>query len=314
MSAGEGHGSKAIVAALAANVGIALLKLGAFLVTGSGAMLAESIHSAADSGNQCLLLLGARKARRAADETHQFGYGRERFFWAFVVALVLFVVGALVSVIDGVEKLLNPHELESAVVAIGVLLGAILLEGMSFRTAVREARPLKGDSSWWRFIRLAKNPELPVVLLEDTAALIGLVIALAAVASAEITGNANYDAYGTLAIGALLAVVAAILAVENRSLLLGESASPDMQRRIEAALAAPDDVRRVIHLRTEHLGPDEVLVAAKLEFSPDLSIRRLADVVDEVEATVRAAVPEVGPIYVEPDVTRSRVAGHEAAG
>ena len=309
-----GHGSRAIIAALAANVGIAMMKLVAFFVTGSGAMLAESIHSAADSGNQCLLLLGARKARREADETHQFGYGRERFFWAFVVALVLFVVGALVSVIDGVEKLLNPHDLDSAAVAIGVLLGAIVLEGFSFRTAVRESRPLKGDGSWWKFIRLAKNPELPVVLLEDTAALIGLVIALCAVALAEITGNANFDAYGTLAIGALLAVVAVILAVENRSLLLGESASPEMQRRIADALESSDDVRGVIHLRTEHLGPDDVLVAAKVEFSPELSIRQLADVVDQVEAAVRAAVPEVGPIYIEPDITREAVSGHEAAG
>jgi cation diffusion facilitator family transporter len=313
MSAEGAHGSKAIIAALAANIGIALLKLGAFLVTGSGAMLAEAIHSAADSGNQGLLLLGGRKARRAADAEHQFGYGRERFFWAFVVALVLFVVGALVSVIDGIEKLLNPHELDSAVVAVGVLLGAIVLESLSFRTAMREARPVKGDASWWRFIRVAKNPELPVVLLEDTAALIGLVLALGAVSAAEITGNANFDAYGTLAIGGLLAIVAVILAVETRSLLLGASATPAVQRRIVAALEAADEVHGVIHLRTEHLGPDEVLVAAKLEFAPDLSIRELADVVDRAEAAVRAAVPEVGPIYLEPDIVRTG-SGHEAAG
>jgi len=298
------HGTRAIVAALAANLGIAVLKLGAFAVTGSGAMLAEAIHSAADSGNQGLLLLGARKARRPPDESHQFGYGRERYFWAFVVALVLFVVGALVSVIDGVEKLLNPHTIDSAIVAIVVLLGAVGLEGFSFRTAVREARPLKGEATWWQYIRRAKNPELPVVLLEDTAALIGLVIALTAVGAAEVTGNSSFDAYGTLAIGALLAVVAGILAVENRSLLLGESAAPDVQRRIAAALEDSSEVCSLIHLRTEHLGPDEVLVAAKLEFSPDLTIRDLARVVDRVEAAVRAAVPEVGPIYLEPDVRR----------
>src|SRR4051812_20211052 len=212
-----GHESKrAVVAALAANLGIAVMKFGAFVITGSGAMLAEAIHSTADSGNQCLLLLGARKALRKPDESHQFGYGRERYFWAFVVALVLFVVGALVSIIDGIEKLLNPHELESPAVAIAVLLGAMVLEGFSFRTAVRESRPLKGDASWWRFIRLSKNPELPIVLLEDAAALVGLVLALLAVGATMATGNSNFDAYGTLCIGALLGVVAAILAVENR--------------------------------------------------------------------------------------------------
>ncbi|MGI8663196.1 MAG: cation diffusion facilitator family transporter [Acidimicrobiales bacterium] len=314
MTEGGEPKSKAIVAALGANLGIAVLKLGAFVVTGSGAMLAEAIHSAADSGNQCLLLLGARKARRAPDESHQFGYGRERFFWAFVVALVLFVVGSLVSVIDGVEKLLHPHSLESAGVAIAVLGGAMVLEGLSFRTALRESRPLKGDGSWWRFIRLAKNPELPIVLLEDAAALIGLVIALAAVVLTETTGNSAFDAMGTLAIGGLLAVVAAILAVENRSLLLGESASPAMQRAIAAVLERSNDVSRLIHLRTEHLGPDEVLVAAKLDFAPELSIRELADVIDQIEAALRTAVPEVGPIYIEPDIVRETTLGHEAAG
>jgi cation diffusion facilitator family transporter len=311
----EGHGSKrAVVAALAANLGIAVMKFGAFVITGSGAMLAEAIHSTADSGNQCLLLLGARKALRKPDESHQFGYGRERYFWAFVVALVLFVVGAIVSIIDGIEKLLNPHELESPSVAIAVLLGAMVLEGFSFRTAVRESRPLKGDATWWRFIRLSKNPELPIVLLEDSAALVGLVLALIAVGATMATGDSSYDAYGTLCIGVLLGIVAAILAVENRSLLLGESASPEMQRDIERAMEDSSDVCRVIHLRTEHLGPDEVLVAAKLEFAPDLSIRELADVVDVVEAAVRAAVPAVGPIYIEPDVLRVASSGHEAAG
>ena len=303
MAGGE-HGTKAIIAALAANLGIAVLKLGAFIVTGSGAMLAESIHSAADSGNQGLLLLGRRKAKRAPDEEHQFGYGRERYFWAFVVAVVLFVVGSVVSIIDRIEKLLHPHELDSVAVAIAVLVGAIGLESFSFRTAIREANPLRGDATWWQFIRRAKNPELPVVLLEDAAALIGLALALAAILAAYVTGNAKWDAVGTLGIGVLLAVVAVILAVEMRSLLLGESAAPDVQQRIRDAMLDHDQVRRVISLRTEHIGPEDVLVAAKLEFDGDLTIRQLADVVDRVEAAVRAAVPMAHTIYLEPDVFR----------
>jgi cation diffusion facilitator family transporter len=269
-------------------------------------MLAEAVHSVADSGNQGLLLVGRRKSRRAPDEEHPFGYGRERYFWAFVVALVLFVVGAIVSIIDGIDKLRNPHELDSIGIAIAILGGGILLESFSFRTAIREANPLRGDASWWRFIRTAKTAELPVVLLEDAAALIGLTMAVAALGMAEVTGNARWDAVGSLAIGVLLAIVAAILAVEMRSLLLGESASPDMRRKIEQAITSHPEVSRVIHLRTEHLAADEVLVAAKVEFKEDLTIRALADVIDDVERRLRAAVPEARVVYLEPDVMRSR--------
>jgi cation diffusion facilitator family transporter len=305
----EPHGTKAILAAFAANMGIAVMKFVAFIVTGSGAMLAEAVHSVADSGNQGLLLLGNRKSTKTPDEDHPFGYGRERFFWAFVVSMVLFSVGALFSIFDGIEKLRSPHELESPSIAIGVLLGAMVLEGFSFRTSIHEGRPLKGSSSWWRFIRLAKNPEIPILLLEDLAALVGLSLALLAVVLAEVTGNANFDAYGTLAIGGLLAVVAMILAVEMRSLLIGESASSEVQRRIIGAIEGADRVRRIIHMRTEHLGPEDVLVAAKVEFDPELTIRELADVIDRVEVHVRDAVPEARMIFIEPDVLRSGAAG-----
>lgn len=303
---GESHapGGKAVVAALAANVGIAVMKFVGFAFTGSGSMLAEAVHSVADTGNQLLLLLGGRRARRAPDERHPFGFGRERFFWAFIVALMLFSVGALFSIFDGVEKLVHPHELESPQWAIVILAGAMLLEAGSFRTAMREARPLKGNNSWWRFIRVAKNPELPVVLLEDTAALTGLSIALAAVVASAATGEAAFDAIGSLAIGGLLAVVAVVLAVEMRSLLLGEAASPDVQRMIIETVENDPRVRRLIHLRTEHLGPDEVLVAAKIDFDLDLSIRELAQVIDDIEAAVRQRVPEARVMYLEPDVTR----------
>ena len=303
--ASDGHGARAVVAAFFANLGIAVMKFIGFAFTGSGAMLAEAVHSTADTGNQLLLLLGGKKSQRSADEEHQFGYGRERFFWAFVVAVMLFSVGALFSIFDGIEKLQNAHELESAEWAIGILLGAIVLEGVSFRTGIREARKVKRNTSWWRFIRTAKNPELPVVLLEDLAALTGLAIALAAVVAADRTGDPKYDAIGSLAIGALLAVVAVVLAIEMRSLLLGEAAHPEVQARIADAIKSDERVVNLIHLRTEHLGPDELLVAAKVEFSPQLTLRELADVVDDVEIAVRRDVPEAVVIYLEPDVTRT---------
>lgn len=303
MAHDEGHG-KAVVAALLANLGIAVMKFVGFAFTGSGSMLAEAVHSVADTGNQILLLLGGRRAQRAPDEAHPFGFGRERFFWAFIVALMLFSVGALFSIGDGIEKLVHPHDLESPQWAIVILIGAMALETVSFRTAMREARPIKGSKSWWQFIRMAKNPELPVVLLEDTAALTGLSIALLAVIGAAVTDEAAFDAVGSLAIGALLGVVAVVLAIEMRSLLLGEAAAPEVQRSIVDAIERDERVRRLIHLRTEHLGPDEVLVAAKIDFDPDLSIRELAQVIDDIEAAVRHDVPEASVMYLEPDVTR----------
>jgi cation diffusion facilitator family transporter len=304
MSADE-HSTTAVVAAFFANLGIAIMKFIGFAFTGSGAMLAEAVHSVADTGNEGLLLLGGHKSKRMADVEHPFGYGRERYFWAFVVSVLLFSVGGLFSIFDGVEKLLNPHKLESIGWAIGILLGAMVLELFSFRTAIRSTRRVKGNVGWWRFIRTAKTPELPVVLLEDLAALIGLTIALAAVIASGVSGDTAYDAIGSLAIGALLVVIAAILAVEMRSLLLGESASPDVERRIIEAMEGGNNVCRVIHIRTEHLGPEELLVAAKVEFDGGLSTRALADVINEVEAAVREDVPEARVIYLEPDVVRS---------
>ena len=302
----EGHSSKAVLAAFFANLGIAVIKFVGFAFTGSGAMLAEAVHSVADTGNEFLLLVGGRRARRPATDAHQFGHGRERYFWAFIVALLLFSVGALFSVVDGIDKLRNPHELESPQWAIGILLVAVALESLSFRTAIGESRKVKGDVSWWRFIRIAKNPELPVVVLEDLAALIGLSIALVAVLAATVTDNSSYDAVGSLAIGALLGFVAVVLAIEMKSLLLGEAALPDMQQRIVDAIEASDHVQGLIHLRTEHLGPDELLVAAKIEFDASLTIRELADVIDDVEAAVRRDVPAARVMYLEPDVRRTK--------
>jgi cation diffusion facilitator family transporter len=300
-----GQGNKAIAAAFFANLGIAVAKFAGFLATSSSSMLAESIHSVADTGNQALLFLGGRRARREATPTHPFGYGRERYFWAFVVALVLFSLGSVFAVFEGIEKLIHPHELESTAWAIGILLFAIVLESFSFRTAIVESRPLKGDLSWWQFIRRAKFPELPVVLLEDCAALAGLVIALAAVSIATITDEAAWDGLGTLVIGLLLGVVAVILAVEMKSLLIGESASREDLDAIEDAINRSPLVAQIIHLRTEHLGPDDILVGAKLEFAGPMEQAELAKAIDAVEAEIRAAVPRATVIYLEPDLART---------
>ncbi len=309
MSAGGEQGNRAVVAALAANLGIAASKLVGFAITGSASMLAEAIHSAADSGNQGLLLLGGKRAQRSPDDHHPFGYGRERYFWAFVVALVLFSLGGAFAIVEGVDKVRHPHALDSAAVAVGILLVAIVLEGTSFRTAIVEANRTRGDASWWQYIRRAKNPELPVVLLEDFGALIGLVFALAGVGLAEATGNARWDGMGTLAIGVLLSCLAVVLAVEMKSLLLGESASDDVEQAIRAAIDADTEVERLIHLRTEHLGPEELLVGAKISFHGHLSMPELAAAIDRVEVGVRSAVPAARVIYIEPDVLRTSAKG-----
>jgi cation diffusion facilitator family transporter len=298
------HGTRAIIAAFLANLGIAIMKFVAYVFTGSGAMLAESIHSLADTGNQGLLLLGGRRARKAPTAEHPFGYGRERYFWAFVVSVVLFALGSLFSLFEGYEKLVHPHEVESAGWAIGVLLGAIVLEIFSFRTAIHESRPLKGDASWWKFIRRSKVPELPVVLLEDLGALVGLILALGAVGLTVITGDPVWDALGTVAIGLLLGAIAILLAIEMKGLLIGESASPEDLRRIETAITGQTTVTRLIHLRTQHIGPEELLVAAKIEFDRDLDMEGLAAAVNGVEQAVRADVPTARLMFLEPDIAR----------
>ncbi|MCY4629868.1 MAG: cation diffusion facilitator family transporter [bacterium] len=297
-------GTKSVVAALVANTGIAVAKFVGFFFTGSSSMLAEAIHSVADAGNQALLLLGVRRATKRPSAEHPFGYGRERYFWSFIVALVIFTLGAGFAVYEGIDKVRHPHDIRGVWWAVGILGTGILLEGLSFRTAIGEARPLRGDTTWWRFIRRSRSPELPVVLLEDLGALAGLVVALAAVVLADVTGNAVWDGIGTLCIGALLGVIAILLAVELKSLLIGEGALPEHRRHLlEAASAAPE-VRRVIHLRTQHLGPEELLVALKAEFDPALDVAGLAAAIDAAEARLRAAVPITQVIYVEPDLFR----------
>jgi cation diffusion facilitator family transporter len=298
-----GGGSKAIVAALSANAGIAAAKLVGFLVTGSSSMLAEAVHSAADTINQGLLLLGRRTSRRSATREHPFGFGRERYFYGFVVALLLFTLGAAFALYEGIHKIIDPHPLEAPLVAVVILLVAVGLEGYSFRTAIGESRALKGDASWWRFVRDAKVPELPVVLAEDSGALLGLVFALCGVGLALLTGNPIWDGIGTVAIGSLLGVIAMVLIVEMKSLLIGEGANPGLLAEIISELVH-DHVERVIHIRTQYLGPDELLVAAKIALVPELPLREVAKAIDDAEARVRARVPLAKLIYLEPDLDR----------
>jgi cation diffusion facilitator family transporter len=302
--------TKAVVAALLANTGIAVTKFLAFLLTGASSMLAEGIHSVADAGNQCLLLLGGRQARRRPTAEHPFGYGRERYIYAFLVSIVLFSVGGLFALYEAYHKAIEVHEgkpnelLEGRWwwVAIVVLVGAVVMEGLSFRTAIGETNKIREGASWWQFIRRAKSPELPVILLEDFAALIGLVFALLGVGLTRITGNGYFDVVGTAAIGLLLVTVAVVLATETKSLLLGESASPQAQARLCDRLLATPGIERVIHMRTLHLGPEELLVAVKIGVSRQATAADVAASIDAAERAMREAEPAAQVIYVEPDI------------
>ncbi len=301
----EGHGTKSIIAAFCANLGIAVAKFIGFLLTASGSLLAEAIHSLADTGNQGLLLLGGRRARHAPTAEHPFGFGRERYFWAFVVAMVLFTVGGAFAVLEGIDKVRHPHEISDVGIAIAILVVAIALEGFSFRTALHEARAQVGPHTpIWRYIRRSKAPEVPVVLLEDAAALCGLGIALVAIALSAATGDAVWDGIGTIVIGCLLICVATILAIEMKSLLIGESAAPDRIRAITGAIVQDPSVRTLIHLRTEHLGPDDLIVLAKIAFDDTLAYRDLTVAIDRVERRIRDAEPAARLLFVEPDVDR----------
>lgn len=300
--AAEG-GTKAILAALFANAGIAVSKFVGFLITGSSSMLAESVHSVADTSNQGLLLLGQKTSKRKATKAHPFGYGRERYFYSFIVALMLFTLGSAFALYEGIHKIQHPEELSSPMVAVVILVLAILLECYSFRTAIVESRRLKGDKSWWAFIRQSKTPELPVVLLEDAGALFGLVFALLGVGLAVVTGDPVWDGLGTVMIGVLLGVIAVTLIVEMKSLLIGEGASDSELAAITDELAS-GDVERVIHIRTQYLGPDELLVAAKLALRDGLELADVARAIDEAEKRVREKVPAARLIYLEPDLYR----------
>ncbi len=303
-------GTKAVVAALAANVGIAISKFVAFGVTGSSSMLSEAIHSVADSGNQVLLLIGGRRSRRVPDVMHQFGYGRSRYVYAFIVAIVLFLVGGVFAVYEGVHKIQHPDELSSPLIAYIVLFVAIGLEGYSFRTALRESNKSRGATSLFQFVRDARQPELPVVLLEDSGALVGLVLALVGITLATITGNGAWDGIGSMSIGVLLIIIAVFLAFEMSSLLVGESVLPEQEAAIRAALEGEPLIARVIHLRTIHIGPDDVVVAAKVAVGASDTGAQIARAIDAAEQRIRSVLPSASYIFIEPDLDRERATGH----
>lgn len=302
-------GTRAVVAAMIANSGIALTKFAAFLVTGSSSMLSEAIHSVADTGNQGLLLLGGRRAGRAPDRLRPFGYGRTRYVYAFVVAIILFMLGGLFSLYEGFHKITHPEELERAWIAYLVLGVSIALEGWSFRTAVREANRSRGRRSLLQYVRDARQPELPVVLLEDAGALVGLLLAMLGISLALVTGDPRWDGVGALAIGTLLLVIAVFLAFEVASLLIGESAMPDQERAIGDAVRSVPGIARIIHMRTLHTGPDELLVGVKVAVAPEVTVGALASLIDTAEAALRAAVPQARWVYMEPDVDRGSQLG-----
>ena len=296
---------RAILAALAANLGIAVAKFVGWAMTGAASMLAEAVHSLADSGNQALLLWGGASAERPATEEHPFGFARERYFWAFVVSLVIFSLGSLFAIYEGVSKLLHPHELTSPMVAVAILVAGIGMEGVSFRTAVVEATKQKKQLGWWAFIRRTKSPELPVILLEDLGALLGLVVALVGIGLASLTGDPRFDALGSITIGVLLGVIAALLATEMRSLLIGEAATIEDREAIRQSLSQTPSVERVIHMRTQHFGPDQLLVALKLQFETGLTTEGIADGINDAERRIRERVPAAKLIFIEPDIYRS---------
>jgi cation diffusion facilitator family transporter len=309
-------GTKAVVAALLANSGIAVTKFIAFFMTGVSSMLAEAIHSVADAGNQGLLLVGGKKSRREATEEHPFGYGRERYIYSFIVSIVLFSIGGLFALYEAYHKYHEIHEAhgrpEDSIldskwwwVPLVVLVVAIVLESLSFRTAIIETNKIKGDATFPQFIRRAKQPELPVILLEDLAALLGLVFAFVAVTLALVTENLYWDVAGTALIGVLLVMVAVTLAIETKSLLLGESASPEAQTKIEAALVGAAGIDRIIHMKTLHLGPEELLVAAKVGVAPTAGAHEIAAAIDAAEQAIREAEPTAQVIYLEPDIYRA---------
>ena len=297
-------GKKTILAALIANVGIAIAKFLGFAITKSSTMLAEGIHSSADSANQLLLLLGTKRAKREPSSKHPFGYGRERYFWSFVVALILFSLGSLFAIYEGIEKIRHPHVLNNAGWAIGILIFGICIESFSFRTAIVEAKTIKGETTWSKFVIRSKQPEIPVVLLEDAGALFGMVIALAAISMVKITDEPIWDGIGTLSIGILLGVIAIILAREMHSLIIGEAASETDRLKIINVIESNNKVVELVEMRTQHLGPEEILIGVRVAFNETLQAKEIADLINHLEEKIRIEIKDAGPIFIEPELSK----------
>jgi cation diffusion facilitator family transporter len=291
---------RSVLAALASNSAIAVTKIAAALVSGSTALLAEGFHSIADTGNQALLLLGLRLSDKPADEEHPFGHGKERFFWTFVVALALFLVGGLVSIQRGVSGVLHPSELPDLWLAVGVLVAAAVFEGSALRIALRTFNKERGQRSFWGGVRRAKDPETLTVVFEDTAALSGIVVAISGIVLSHVFDDERWDAGAAIIVGAILCVVAVTLAREVKDLLIGESAKPETREAIEAAVNDVDEVEGVRELLTMHVGPDNILVNVDVCFRDGLDTDGVEEAIVKVEDAIRDSVPNVEKIFVEP--------------
>lgn len=290
---------KVIFAALAGNSLIAVTKLAAAIFTGSSAMLSEAIHSAVDTGNQGLLLYGLKRSGRAPDKQHPFGYGMELYFWAFVVALLIFAVGSGVSIYEGIHKITDPHPLTSVYINYIVLGLAIVFEAGAWYVAFRAFRHQKGSRTLWRAIRASKDPSIFAVLLEDTAALLGLLIALVGIFLGEVLGIPELDGVASILIGLLLAAIAILLAIETKGLLVGESADPRLVERLQLTAGKSPGVRRVNEVLTMHLGPHDILLNLSVDFRDSLTAEEIEDEIEAMERRIRKAVPEVKRIFVE---------------
>ncbi|WP_109314679.1 cation diffusion facilitator family transporter [Pseudovibrio ascidiaceicola] len=299
------HGSKKVIfAALAGNTLISITKFAAAAYTGSAAMLSEGIHSLVDTGNQGLLLLGMKRAEKPADEKHPFGYGSEIYFWAFVVAIMIFAVGAGISLYEGIHKILNPHPIESALIAYIVLGLAIIFEGWAWMVAYKEFKKTKGKRPFLAAVRDSKDPTVFTVLFEDTAAMLGLLVALVGIYGAQALGIAWLDGAASVVIGLILAGTAFVLALETKGLLIGESASDELVASVREILQAPAAVKGVNEIRTLHLGPNDVLLAASLDFEDALTAGAVEEVIFSLEDTIKRAQPLIGRVFLEVQAAR----------
>ena len=299
------HGSKKVIfAALAGNTLIAITKFAAAAYTGSAAMLSEGIHSLVDTGNQGLLLLGMKRAEKPADDKHPFGYGSEIYFWAFVVAIMIFAVGAGISLYEGIQKILNPHPIESALIAYIVLGLAIIFEGWAWMVAYKEFKKTKGKRPFLAAVRDSKDPTVFTVLFEDTAAMLGLLVALVGIYGAQAFGIAWLDGAASVVIGLILAGTAFVLALETKGLLIGESASDELVASVRKILVAPAAVKGVNEIRTLHLGPNDVLLAASLDFEDALTAGTVEKVIFSLEETIKRAQPLIGRVFLEVQAAR----------
>ena len=299
---GGGSPAKAILYAFVANGCIAIAKLIAAIYTSSGSMMAESIHSFADCGNQVLLFFGLKGAERPADDDHPLGYGKLSYFWSFIVALMLFSVGGVYSVYEGWHKLSSTEALSNVWVALLVLGGAILIEGWSLAGAVREANLMRGKRSFRLWLKNTRNAEIVVVLGEDFAAILGLVLAFGFLTAALITDNPIYDAYGSICIGIVLIAVAIFVAFRIQSLLIGKSAEPELQDLIKELIAADENIDHLFNAITMQFGP-RVMLAAKIKMDDNITVGEAAEHINALERNIKAAFPEVGWCFIEPDTT-----------